>query len=111
RGFPRARSRTGSAICQGNGPCPASGTAARPNRGRGAASGVPRRWRVRRAMAAIIRDLGRVDVLINNAGIIQVGPAQHMNNDDFVEAMAVHFWAPLYLMRAVIPQMKHQGHG
>lgn len=66
---------------------------------------------VRAEMASIIRDLGRVDVLINNAGIIQVGPAQHMNNDDFTEAMAVHFWAPLYLMRAVIPQMKRQGHG
>jgi NADP-dependent 3-hydroxy acid dehydrogenase YdfG len=66
---------------------------------------------VRAGMASIIRDLGRVDVLINNAGIIQVGPAQHMNNDDFAEAMAIHFWAPLYLMRAVIPEMKRQGHG
>ena len=34
-----------------------------------------------------------------------------MNNDDFADAMAVHFWAPLYLMREVIPQMKRQGHG
>jgi NAD(P)-dependent dehydrogenase (short-subunit alcohol dehydrogenase family) len=66
---------------------------------------------VRAGMASIIDELGRVDVLINNAGIIQVGPAEHMNNEDFAEAMAVHFWAPLYLMRAVIPHMKRQGHG
>jgi short-subunit dehydrogenase len=66
---------------------------------------------VRAGMASIIRELDRVDVLINNAGIIQVGPAEHMNNDDFTDAMAVHFWAPLYLMREVIPQMKRQGHG
>jgi NAD(P)-dependent dehydrogenase (short-subunit alcohol dehydrogenase family) len=31
-------------------------------------------------------------VLINNAGIIQVGPIEHMTHDDFERAMAVHFW-------------------
>jgi short-subunit dehydrogenase len=66
---------------------------------------------VRASIASIISQVERIDVLINNAGIIQVGPFEHMNNDDFAEAMAVHFWAPLYLMREVIPHMKRQGHG
>jgi NAD(P)-dependent dehydrogenase (short-subunit alcohol dehydrogenase family) len=34
-----------------------------------------------------------------------------MSLDDFADAMAVHFWGPLYLMREVIPHMKRQGHG
>src|SRR5262245_23762263 len=52
-----------------------------------------------------------LDVLINNAGVIQVGPVEHMDVDDFEEAMAVHFWAPLYAMRAAIPSMRRQGGG
>jgi short-subunit dehydrogenase len=62
-------------------------------------------------VASIISELKRIDVLINNAGTIQVGPPEHMNNDDFSEALAVHFWGPLYLMREVIPHMKRQRHG
>ena len=37
-------------------------------------------------------------MLINNAGVIQVGPVEHMRPADFEEAMAVHFWAPLQTM-------------
>ena len=66
---------------------------------------------VRASIASTISQLGRVDVLINNAGMIQVGPVEHMKADDFAEAMAVHFWGPLYLMHEVIPHMKRQGHG
>jgi NAD(P)-dependent dehydrogenase (short-subunit alcohol dehydrogenase family) len=54
---------------------------------------------------------GRVDVLVNNAGVIQAGPMDHMTIGDFEEAMAVHFWAPLRAMRAVIPHMRRAGGG
>src|SRR5688572_218648 len=63
---------------------------------------------VRTTVASIVHDVGRIDVLVNVAGMIQVGPVEHMNVDDFADAMAVHFWGPLYLMREVIPHMKHQ---
>jgi short-subunit dehydrogenase len=53
----------------------------------------------------------RIDVLINNAGVIQVGPLDHMRPSDFEEAMAVHFWGPLYTMLAAIPHMRRQGGG
>ena len=66
---------------------------------------------VRINVASIIRDLATIDVLVNNAGTIQVGPVEHMSLDDFADAMAVHFWGPLYLMQEVIPHMKRQGHG
>lgn len=66
---------------------------------------------VQLSVASIIRELTTIDVLVNNAGTIQVGPVEHMSLDDFAGAMAVHFWGPLYLMREVIPHMKRQGNG
>jgi NAD(P)-dependent dehydrogenase (short-subunit alcohol dehydrogenase family) len=66
---------------------------------------------VRDNVASIVREYKRIDVLINVAGTIQVGPYEHMHLDDFADAMNVHFWGPLYTMREVIPHMKREGHG
>ena len=49
---------------------------------------------------------GGVDVLINNAGRIQVGPAETMTLADYEDAMQIHFWAPLYTLGAVLPGMR-----
>ena len=57
------------------------------------------------------QELGPVDVLINNAGIIQVGPADTMTADDFRQTMAVHFWAPLRCIEQALPDMRRRGHG
>ena len=65
---------------------------------------------VRNAIASITSELG-IDVLINNAGIIQVGPYEHMQPKDFADAMDTHFWGPLYLIQEVVPYMKRQGSG
>lgn len=54
---------------------------------------------------------GRLDVLVNVAGIIQVGPIDHMTVGDFEEAMAVHFWGPLHTTLAAVPLMRQQGGG
>jgi len=61
--------------------------------------------------AQIRRQIGSVDVLINNAGVINVGPVETMKVDDYQEAMAVHFWAPLLCMEHVLPDMRRRGEG
>jgi short-subunit dehydrogenase len=54
---------------------------------------------------------GQIDVLVNNAGTITVGPMEVMTLADYEEAMNLHFWAPLYMTLAVLPDMRqrHQG--
>src|SRR5688500_18964464 len=54
---------------------------------------------------------GRIDVLINNAGVIQVGPLETQTQLDFEDSMRVHFWAAFYAMQAVLPEMKSRREG
>jgi NAD(P)-dependent dehydrogenase (short-subunit alcohol dehydrogenase family) len=72
---------------------------------------VRSRNEVERAIAQAHERFGRIDVLINNAGIIQVGPVTHMTLADYQEAMDTHFWGPLYGILAVLPHMRLQGEG
>src|SRR6266540_1900962 len=59
-----------------------------------------------------IRDrFGKIDILINNAGIIEVGPLEHMTTEDFERAMRLHFWAPLELISQIVPEMRIWGGG
>jgi NAD(P)-dependent dehydrogenase (short-subunit alcohol dehydrogenase family) len=55
--------------------------------------------------------LGGIDVLVNNAGIISVGPIETMTLADFESAMQTHFWGHVYTTLAVLPQMKRRSAG
>jgi short-subunit dehydrogenase len=61
--------------------------------------------------ARIRREVGSVDVLINSAGVIEVGPVETMTPNDYRQAMAVHFWAPLICIERVLPDMRRRGEG
>lgn len=54
---------------------------------------------------------GSIDVLINTAGMIAVGPMETMRIEDFEEAMNANFWGPLYTCLAVLPEMKRRREG
>ncbi len=64
-----------------------------------------------KAIEDVVARFGRLDVLVNDAGIMQVGPFERMGRDDFERAMAVHMWGPLFLMQAAIPHMRRQRAG
>jgi NAD(P)-dependent dehydrogenase (short-subunit alcohol dehydrogenase family) len=54
---------------------------------------------------------GGIDVVINNAGIIQFGPMDSMKDEDYEEALATHFHGPYHVVEAVLPQMRERQEG
>jgi NAD(P)-dependent dehydrogenase (short-subunit alcohol dehydrogenase family) len=66
---------------------------------------------VESAIARIVGEYGTIDVLVNDAGIIQVGPQDHMTRADYENAMATHFWGPLFAIQAALPHMRRRGFG
>ncbi|MBF5043673.1 SDR family NAD(P)-dependent oxidoreductase [Aggregicoccus sp. 17bor-14] len=72
---------------------------------------VRERAQVQALVDAVQARFGSVDVLVNNAGVIQAGPLESMTEEDFAEAMDTHFWGPLHATLAVLPQMKARREG
>jgi NAD(P)-dependent dehydrogenase (short-subunit alcohol dehydrogenase family) len=66
---------------------------------------------IQSAVQQTLERFGKIDILINNAGIIQTGPLDHMKIDDFDRAMRLHFWAPFVLQMLIVPQMRTNGGG
>src|SRR5437867_2540191 len=66
---------------------------------------------IQSAVRQIIDRFGKIDILINNAGIIEVGPLEHMTREDFERAMRLHFWAPFELILQIVPEMRTWGGG
>ena len=54
---------------------------------------------------------GPIDVLVNNAGIISVGPIESQTIDDFREALDVMFWGQVHTVLAVLPEMQRRQRG
>ena len=67
------------------------------------------RAQIEAAVEKVINRFGTVDVLINNAGVIEVGPLAHMQREDFERAINLSFWAPFNLMRKIVPHMRRAG--
>ena len=66
---------------------------------------------VNEMITAVTTHFGEIDVLVNNAGVIQVGPLEVMTMDDFERAMQAHFWGPLNTIMAVLPSMRQKKSG
>lgn len=65
----------------------------------------------RRMVDEVAATFGSIDVLMNVAGIIQVGPLGAMTLDDFHDAMATNCWGPLHTILAAVPHMRQRGWG
>jgi short-subunit dehydrogenase len=72
---------------------------------------LTQRQEVEHMVRSVQRQFSSIDVLINNAGIIQVGPHEEMEIDDYEEAMKVNFFGALYVTLAVLPEMRRRRSG
>jgi short-subunit dehydrogenase len=65
---------------------------------------------VAEAIRDVRHELGDIDVLVNNAGTITVGPMDTMTAEEYRDSLDVFFWGPLHATLAVLPEMrKRQG--
>ena len=66
------------------------------------------RGSVEAGIERVMQERGAVDILVNVAGIIDVGPIDHLTEEDFADSLATHFWGPLYTIRSAVKHM-HPG--
>jgi len=63
------------------------------------------------AVATIVKEEGRLDVLINNAGISVISPLEETPLDTIQEVVDVNLYGVVRVCQAVIPVMRHQKNG
>jgi NAD(P)-dependent dehydrogenase (short-subunit alcohol dehydrogenase family) len=73
---------------------------------------VSKREQVDATFAAVVKDLGRLDIAVNNAGISRIGPhTQDVSDEDWDDSIAVMQTGVFYCMRAAGRQMLPQKSG
>lgn len=62
-------------------------------------------------VSRVVADTGRIDVLVNNAGILRDGMLWKLTDEDYEAVLAVHAGGTFRFTRAVVPQFRQQGGG
>jgi len=66
---------------------------------------------IRKAVADVILITGRIDVVINNAGVGITGPLEEIPTVEIKNNFETNFFGPIEVMKAVLPQMRLQKAG
>ena len=72
---------------------------------------VTRAESVRKAVEDVERTFGRVDVLVNNAGILSVTTVESISDEEWDRVIETNLKAPFLLSRAVLPAFRRAGGG
>lgn len=72
---------------------------------------VSDRTQVERMVERVVREFGRLDVLVNNAGGPAPGTIETVSEEIWRRAIAIHLDGTFYCTRAAIPHMKKNGEG
>ena len=63
------------------------------------------------AIAKVIATTGRIDVVINNAGVGITGPLEEIPMEEMKNNFDTNFFGPIEVMKAALPQMREQKSG
>ena len=66
---------------------------------------------IQNAVAELIEKEGRIDVLINNAGVGITGPVEEIPLEEIQNNFHTNVFGPVEMMKAVLPQMRRQKSG
>jgi len=66
---------------------------------------------VSRATAQVLEEEGRIDVLVNNAGISLSGPVEETPMDQARKVFETNYFGAVRMIRAVLPAMRSRGEG
>lgn len=85
--------------------------AAHPDRAVAVQLDVTDTARIADVVADTVLWYGRIDVLVNNAGMGLVGAVEETSDRELRDLMDLHFFGPAALVRAVLPHMRRNGSG
>lgn len=63
------------------------------------------------AIEQIIAEEGKIDVLINNAGVGITGPIEETPDEEIAKAFETNYFGPIKVIKAVLPEMRKQNSG
>ncbi len=63
------------------------------------------------AVAEVIASAGKIDVLINNAGVGITGPIEETPDEEIKKAFDTNYFGPINVIKAVLPQMRKNNTG
>jgi 3-oxoacyl-[acyl-carrier protein] reductase len=77
----------------------------------GVVADVSRTDQVEALYARVVADTGRVDVVVNNAGILRDGMLWKLTDEEWEAVLAVHAGGTFRMTRAAVPHFRRQGGG
>ncbi len=66
---------------------------------------------IRKAIQQLIEKEGKIDVVINNAGVGITGPLEEIPTEEIKNNFETNLFGPIEVMKAVLPQMRSQKSG